>query len=52
LSFYCIILIICFTLITLLITKNHFKFSCVMLIPYFLWLIFAGYLNWVIWDLN
>lgn len=52
LSFYCIILITCFTLITLLITKNNFKFSCVMLIPYFIWLIFAGYLNWVIWVLN
>ena len=52
LSFYCIILISLLTLITILITKNNFKFSSVMLIPYLVWLIFAGYLSGVIWRLN
>ena len=51
-SFYCIILIAFLTLITILRTKNNFKFSSIMLIPYFIWLIFAGYLNGVLWMLN
>jgi len=51
-SFYCIILIALLTLITILLTKNNFKFSSIMLIPYFIWLIFAGYLNGVLWMLN
>jgi len=52
LSFYCIILITLLTLITILVTKNNFKFSSIMLIPYFIWLIYASYLNGVIWLLN
>lgn len=52
LSFYCIILITLLTLITILLTKKDFKFSSIMLIPYFIWLIFASYLNGVIWMLN
>lgn len=52
LSFYCIILIALLTLITILLTIKNFKFSSYMLIPYFLWLIFAGYLNGIIWMLN
>lgn len=51
-SFYCIILIALLTLITILLTKNNFKFSSIMLIPYFMWLIFASYLNGVLWMLN
>ena len=51
-SFYCIILIALFSLITILLTRNNYKFSSIMLIPYFLWLIFASYLNGVIWMLN
>ncbi len=51
-SLVCIALIIILTLITILITRNHYKLSCVMLIPYFIWLIFAGYLNAMIWILN
>ena len=51
-SFYCIILMALFTLITIFLTKNNLKFSSFMLIPYFIWLIFAGYLNGVIWMLN
>ena len=51
-SFYCIILIALLALITILLTKNNFKFSSIMLIPYFIWLIFASYLNGVLWMLN
>ncbi len=51
-SFYCLILITLLTLITILLTKNKFKFSSMMLIPYFIWLIFASYLNGVLWLLN
>lgn len=52
LSFYCIIIITLLTLITILLTKNKFKFSSIMLIPYLIWLIFASYLNGVLWMLN
>ena len=52
LSFYCIILITLLTLITMLLTKNNFKFSSIMLLPYLIWLIFASYLNGVLWMLN
>lgn len=51
-SLFCITLIILFTFITMLITRKHYKFSCAMLIPYFIWLVFAGYLNAMIWLLN
>jgi len=51
-SFYCIVLITILTLITILLTKDNFKLSSIMLIPYFIWLIFASYLNAVLWMLN
>jgi len=40
------------TLMTIIITRNTYKLSCVMLIPYVIWLLFAGYLNAMIWMLN
>jgi len=52
LSFYCIISITLLTFITILLTKDHFKFSSIMLVPYFIWLIFASYLNGSFWMLN
>lgn len=52
LSFCCIVLIILLTLITILLTRKGFRFSSNMLIPYLIWLIFAGYLNAAIWVLN
>ncbi len=52
LSFFWIILIAFFTFITIFITIAKFKFSSLMLIPYFFWLIFAAYLNLEIWSLN
>lgn len=51
-SLFCISMIIIFTLITIVLTRNTYKLSCLMLLPYFIWLIFAGYLNAVIWVLN
>jgi translocator protein len=51
-SFFCLMAMIILTLVTILITRNTYKFSCVLLIPYFIWLIFAGYLNAMIWILN
>ncbi|MBA2650403.1 MAG: tryptophan-rich sensory protein [Legionella sp.] len=51
-SFYCIVLITVFTLITMLLTKNNFKLSSILLLPYFIWLVFASYLNGVLWMLN
>ena len=51
-SFFCITAIIILTLLTIISTGNRNKLSCFLLIPYFIWLIFAGYLNAVIWMLN
>jgi tryptophan-rich sensory protein len=52
LSFCCIILIAFLTLITVVLTKKNYKLCSIMLIPYFIWLIFASYLNGVVWMLN
>ncbi|MDP3561516.1 MAG: TspO/MBR family protein [Legionellaceae bacterium] len=51
-SLFCIAAMIILTLITILITRKTYKVSCLLLIPYFIWLLFAGYLNAVIWILN
>lgn len=51
-SFFCIVAIVVLTLITMMITRKLYKLSCVLLIPYLIWLIFAGYLNAVIWFFN
>lgn len=51
-SFLCIMLIIILTLITMILTRKAYKLSCFLLMPYFVWLLFAGYLNAVIWMLN
>lgn len=51
-SFVWIVVIAALTLVTLLLTRDKFKFSFWMLIPYFLWLLFAAYLNAIIWILN
>ena len=51
-SLVCITAIICFTLITIILTRKTCPLSCVLLMPYFIWLLFAGYLNAVIWMLN
>ena len=51
-SFLWILIIILLTFITLYLTKNKFKFAWFMLAPYFLWLIFASYLNGIIWIMN
>ena len=51
-SFFCITAMIILTLVTMLLTRKQYKLSCLMLLPYFIWLMFAGYLNAVIWILN
>lgn len=51
-SLVCITAIILLTLITIVLTRNTYKLSCIMLIPYFFWLLFAAYLNAMIWILN
>lgn len=51
-SLLCIVAIAFFTLVTIILTRNAYKLSCYLLIPYFVWLVFAGYLNAVIWMLN
>lgn len=51
-SFILILLIALFTLMTIIASKTHFRFTSILLIPYFLWLLFAAYLNGVIWLLN
>jgi benzodiazapine receptor len=51
-SLLCITLIIILTLITIILTRKTYKLSCAMLIPYFIWLVFAGYLNAIIWIFN
>ncbi len=50
-SLLCITAIIILTLITIIICRKTYQLSCVLLIPYFIWLLFAGYLNAVIWIL-
>lgn len=48
-SLFCLIAIIILTLVTIILTRHVYRLSCVLLIPYFVWLLFAGYLNAVIW---
>lgn len=52
LSFLWIVIIAGFTLTTIYLTKDKFKLISRMLIPYFIWLMFAAYLNGAIWLLN
>lgn len=52
LSFLWIIIIAGFTITTIYLTKDKFKLISIMLIPYFIWLIFAAYLNGALWMLN
>jgi len=52
LSFLWIIIIAGFTFVTIYLTKDKFKLISIMLTPYFLWLVFAAYLNGGIWMLN
>ena len=51
-SFFCIIAIIILTFITIILTRRTYKLSCILLLPYLVWTIFAGYLNGVLWILN
>ncbi len=52
LGFYWIVIMILITMLLIIMTKKQFPLAYFLLIPYSLWLIFAGYLNWVIWMKN
>jgi len=52
LGFYWIILMTILTIIIIILAKKQFKLAYFLLIPYCLWLFFAGYLNWAIWMKN
>lgn len=51
-SFICLLLMMLLTLTTIFLTKDTLKLSSMLLIPYFLWLSLAAYLNGVIWMLD
>lgn len=52
LAYFILIAIIILTLIIIFLVRKENKSVVLMLIPYCLWLIFAAYLNAVIWQLN
>jgi translocator protein len=52
LGFYWILIMTFLTGIMIVMTKQINKLVCYLLLPYFLWLCFAGYLNWAIWIKN
>lgn len=51
-SFLWIIVMVCINAVIIINIKNEKKEIALALVPYFLWLIFAAYLNGVIWALN
>ena len=51
-SFLWIIILTLFTALLIYLIKDKLKEMSILLIPYFLWLVFAAYLNGVIWMLN
>ncbi len=52
LGFYLIVAMMIITLIIILINWKNNKLISILLIPYWFWLLFAGYLNWAIWMMN
>lgn len=52
LSFYWLVAIIIFTLLTIYYARTQFFLVRIMLAPYLAWLLFAAYLNWEIVRLN
>ena len=51
-GFFCIVLMVILTLICIAVTQKMLKLSALLLMPYLVWLIFAAYLNGMIWVLN
>ncbi len=51
-SFLWILTLTFLTAFLIYLIKDKLKKTSVLLIPYFLWLVFAAYLNWGIWMLN
>lgn len=52
LGFYILVAVTCCTLATIVATQKQFRWSSWLLIPYFLWLVFACYLISYIWLYN
>jgi len=51
-SFFWIVMMVLLTLTIIYLTKDRLRFTSVIFMPYFFWLIFAAYLNGVIWIIN
>ena len=51
-SFFWIVVMTCLNGVLIFKIKNQKKGIAILLSPYFFWLLFAAYLNAVIWDLN
>lgn len=51
-SLLCLVAIIILTLLTIFIARNTYRLSAILMVPYFIWLLFAGYLNAMVWILN
>lgn len=51
-SFIIIIILDCIVLYSILEYYKYNKVSSYLLIPYFLWIVFASYLNWMVFVLN
>lgn len=51
-GFYLIIAMMIITLVIIFISWKNNKLISILLIPYWFWLLFAGYLNWAIWMKN
>lgn len=51
-GFMLIVMMVLLTLMIMYVTKNRLRFIAILLIPYVVWLMFAGYLNGAIWMLN
>lgn len=52
LALLCILGMIVLTTVTIILSYRAYKITAFLLIPYLIWLLFAAYLNAVIWQLN
>ena len=51
-AFIIVVLLIITLMFNIILFWKHSKISAILLIPYLLWIIFAGYLNFIILKLN
>jgi tryptophan-rich sensory protein len=52
LGFWVIVILVFLNVNIALKARKKYYFAANMMIPYILWLVFAGYLNFMIWQLN